>query len=73
MTAIIDNEDRLQFDNASNTKLHYNNNDELIFISYELFDGRNMRQQVNDTSYTGSTAWEAVTARTLTFGVWNEQ
>lgn len=67
----ISTEDQKQMSITGKTKLHWNANDELIWISYE-YAGEEYRQAVTDTDYTGGTAWGDIT-RTKTFAELDKQ
>lgn len=67
----ITQEDQAQMSIIGKTKLHWNSDGELIWISYE-YGGEEYRQQVSDTNYTGGTAWGDIT-RTKTFAELDKQ
>lgn len=62
--------DQNQIGIIGNTNLHYNSNDELIFISYE-YAGNHKWQQVTDTKYIGGIQRSDI-VRTKTFAAWEE-
>lgn len=64
-------EDQAQMPIIGKTKLHWNSNDELIWISYE-YAGEEYRQAVTDTDYTGGITWGDIT-RTKTFAELEKQ
>lgn len=67
----IGEEDQRQMPIIGKVKLHWNANNEFIWISYE-YGGEEWRQAVTDTSYTGGTTWGDIT-RTLAFNELDKQ
>ena len=64
-------EDQLQIPVIGKIKLHFNSNDEWIWVSME-YAGEEYRQQITDDSYSGGTNWADIT-RTKTFNEFQKQ